>query len=399
MRTKMIPFAVALLLCAGLPAQGQNSQPSSTTAAQQSHITEQLVAARGRSSKRGAATKRDKQKAGRNKETERPGIRVGLIRCDLHGNYYGALMEEHSPELLRQSRRYGGGAYFYFYQRYNDPTKMTAPRVPGFNIAKVWDKDPKLAQATSKIFLGRPKVCKTFEEVSDDVDLVFIANCNFDGSDHLELATPGIKKGVPTFIDKPLSLKVEDAAAIVKLAEEHKTPILSLSILRTLPHAARFKQRIEEVGDIQFATIVGGGNNLAGQIHAVSLAQHLFGNGVIAVSAMGKGRRSHIFLDYGNKKGRPRHGAVLNCDRGPAPHCSFYVSIYGSEGAAHSPAFSDFEFPWGAAENLKLVKKMVETRAPPVPYDDMIENIAVAAAARLARKQRRLVFIGEVWKR
>ena len=38
-------------------------------------------------------------------------IRVGLIRCDLHGVYYAALMEEHDPLKLRSPRPpdYKGG--------------------------------------------------------------------------------------------------------------------------------------------------------------------------------------------------------------------------------------------------------------------------------------------------
>ena len=53
------------------------------------------------------------------------------------------------------------------------------------------------------------------EAVADAVDLVFIANESGDGRDHLKLATPGLEKGVPTFVDRPFARTVKDAKAMI----------------------------------------------------------------------------------------------------------------------------------------------------------------------------------------
>ena len=51
-------------------------------------------------------------------------IKLGIIRCDMHGMYYGALMAEHDPYRLQKPVEAGadtpyswmtGGAHFYFY--------------------------------------------------------------------------------------------------------------------------------------------------------------------------------------------------------------------------------------------------------------------------------------------
>lgn len=322
-------------------------------------------------------------------------IRVGMIRCDLHARYYGALMDKHDPLLLREPQL-GGGAYFYFYLHYADPKKITVPTVDGYQITKLWHVDCKLAENMSKIFYGKPKACDTFEEVSDDVDLVFIADCSLDGSDHLQFATPGIKKGVPTFIDKPFAYDVKDARKLVSMAEEYKTPIMSLSMLRVLPHATRFRNRFAEIEGPQFGIVKGGGDTMASQIHTISLAQHLFGSGVEAVECMGKNPLGYIHLDYGGKPDRPSAGVVLCCDSGPMYHCSFHASAYSQWGAIHSPNLGDFEFPWGAVEILKMIKKMVRTRKPQVPYEEMIECIAIATAGRLSQKERRRVYLKDI---
>jgi predicted dehydrogenase len=336
-------------------------------------------------------------------------VRVGIIRCDLHAIYYAALMEKHDPLMLRrpdlirpEMMKYNwlrGGAYFYHYTNYADARQMTAPHVDGFTLTKLWDPDREIAEVASRLFYGKPRVCDRFEEVSDDVDLVFIADCNGDGSDHLKLATPGLEKRVPTFVDKPFAYDIKDALALVALARRRRAPVLSMSILRSLPEATHFSRRLAEVGSLSFGIIRGGGTSMAGHIHAISLAQHIFGNGVESTEAMGQNELGYVHLNYGGRKDRPSNGVMLNCDVGAGWHCTLSASAYGSEGEIHAGRMSDFEFPKGAAANLDLTRKMVQTRKPIVPYEDMLENIAVATAARKAQKTGRAVKLSEVWKR
>ena len=123
-------------------------------------------------------------------------IRVGLIRCDSHGAYFGAMMGRHDPLKLRDPIERGtppkktwqaGGVHFYFYTSYWQPTLMTVPFAEGFEITRIWDHDADLASSLSAVFDSQPKVCDTVDAVSDDVDLVFIADCNGVGQDHLDL--------------------------------------------------------------------------------------------------------------------------------------------------------------------------------------------------------------------
>jgi len=323
-------------------------------------------------------------------------IRVGMIGCDLHGLYYGALMEEHDPLVMRSLGR-GQAAFFYFYLHYNDPTLMTAPRVPGLTIAKVWDPDPEAAEIASRIFGGKPVVCERFEECSDGVDLVFIPDCNGDGSGHLDLARPGLKKGVPTFVDKPFANTLRETQEMVRLAQRHDTPVMSLSMLRTVPHARYFRDRLQEIAPVGFGSIKGPGGTLAGSIHTISLAQHVFGSGVEAVDCMGPSELAYLHLDYGGKPDRPSAGVMCNCPSGPTYRCSLYGSAFSEQGAIHSGQIGDFEFPWGAAEVLKLCKRMVRTRQPQAPYEEMLECIAVAEAGRLAQATGRRVALREVF--
>ena len=323
-------------------------------------------------------------------------IRFGIIRCDLHAIYYANLMQEHDMMVLRKPD-FGKGGYFYFYTDYHDPTHMTIPMVPGFELVKVWSPDRLDAEHMTKLYTSRPQVCDTFEEVSEDVDLVLIANCDEEGTDHLEFATPGLEKGVPTFIDKPFAYDVADARRLVELAQQHSVPVMSLSILREMPHAARFRNRFAELGGPDFALIKGGLYTMNGLIHSISFAQHLFGPGVDSVESMGgDGKPFVVHLDFGGKAGKPGSGVVLNCDVGPTYHCAMYASVYSAEGAIHTGHIGDFEFPWGVVEIVQKIEKMVQTRQSQAPYEEMVENIAVATAARKSLAERRRVYLKEV---
>ena len=224
-------------------------------------------------------------------------IKVGMIRCDLHAVYYANLIEEHDPKIL-WDYNYGKGGYYYFYQTYNRPYQMSFPKVEGFELVKLWDKNIEEAEKMAKVYFGKPKVCKSLGELFEGVDLIFIADCNGEGNDHLELAKPFIEKGIPTFIDKPFTYDIKDALELVKLAEKYKTPIMSLSILRELPHVKYFKNRFIEIEKPEFCVIkTGDFFSMAGHIHGISLAQHLFGFGAEAVECMGETPLAFLHID------------------------------------------------------------------------------------------------------
>ena len=334
-------------------------------------------------------------------------IKVGLIRCDTHGIYYGPLMAPHDPLKLQRPvdldddpphSWMNGVTHYYFYGYCADPRVCTVETVDGFEITKLWDHERHVAEAAAEIFVKRPQVCNSFDEVSDGVDLILIGNCNGDGSDHLELATPGLKKGVPTFVDKPMANEVKDVQAILELSRKHNAPVFSASILRHLPGSAQFRRRLEEVGKVDCGSIRAFSGHIAAQIHAVSLAQAVFGNGIKEVHAMGPGDMGVVHLSWGDRDDRPPSGVVLQNRAKSHDHCAMHVTASGPEGAILSQNnINDWHYPFGAANIIKLIKKMVLTGEVDDSLHDMVEAVEVVNAARLSMKENsRLVQVAEV---
>jgi predicted dehydrogenase len=312
--------------------------------------------------------------------------------------WFGPQMMEHDPALLERAttetdenripytwmRR---GVHFFFYTYYWRPALMTAPRVEGFEIVKLWDEHREAAELASRVFHGRPRVCDDFREVSDGVDLVFIADCNGDGSDHLSLAAPGLEKGIPTFIDKPFASNYREALAIRDLARHNGAPLLSLSILQTNPATARFARRLEEVGQVSFGSVTCFSTHPAALIHAISIVHHVFGTGVETVRAVRTPRHTTLHLDYGERPDRPAHGVTIECGVARFRFTEMFATAYGPEGAIQGLVLDDFNASEGSARILELAREMVRTRQASPLGNEMFAAIAVMEAARRAEAE------------
>jgi len=349
-------------------------------------------------------------------------IKIGLIRCDTHGYYYGCMMDDADP-LVLQANNYV--CHHYFSGIYT-AARLTMPRVEGFEITKVWDEKPESARRFSETFGGRPQVCEAFTDLATGVDAIFIADCNGSGSDHLRLAEPFLRAGVPIFIDKPFASRLADAEAIVKLAEQTGTPMFNASILSYVPTADFFKNRFAELAHAYWPVPgklpeiplgvgvvkgVGGafaqeleGQELAGDfesrmaylIHGVSLALNLFGDDVEWVETMGTLPLEYLHLHLASGC----EVMILNTASDTFPEsCTFYASAYGKYGEVHSLPIGDPEFLGGGEKILRLFRGMLETGTPPVPYESFLLHIAVIEAAVLAQKQGGRVYLKDVWTR
>ncbi len=330
-------------------------------------------------------------------------IRVGIIRCDTHGYWYAPFFEAPDPRLYRKVH---WGCHYYFYRPEN-PTKLRIPSAAGMIISKVFDEEDRtLAERLSEGYGGRPKVCDSYEEVSDDVDLVYIADCNYEGKDHLRFATPGLKKGIPHFVDKPFAYTLRDARKMIELAGRHNTAIMCASLLRYSPFLQRFRVQLRDIAPVRQIIIPCGGPSLAGIFHGLSMVQCILGAGCQSVESMGPNLFDVLRLHYAGRG--PGVDAILFNARGRAPenectatnyhHCAYHVSAYGEGGAAHTPLVDDFLFPHSAPRIVRMAKRMAQTRTPPIPYASMLELMETIEAGRRAHHRGRRVTLAEIRK-
>src|SRR6476646_8803291 len=92
-------------------------------------------------------------------------------------------------------------------------------------ITHVYDADRASATMYAEAFPG-VKVARSAEEVADSVDAVWMGDASGRGEDHFDLVAPALKKGLPTFCDKPIGGTVANTRKILELARKHGAPLM-----------------------------------------------------------------------------------------------------------------------------------------------------------------------------
>jgi len=358
-------------------------------------------------------------------------LRIAMLRADTHGYYFGSLMAPCDPLLVMKHNK----IVHYYATDWYDEKNITLPTTYDFEIARVWDYEYKRAEEMCEAFLGTAKPCRTVAQATEGIDIAFVGDCDGGGGDHLKLATPFIKKRIPTFVDKPFALTLKDAKKIVALAKKHRTPIYNSSILSEVPAADSFRRRFDEIGPkaadwralsqaavalqckpsqvpgVRTGVVKGVGgaisqeniavrdeiggieDRLAYLIHGIALAINVFGKGIEWVEAMGTLPMEYLHLHLKNGI----DVMILNPGVDAFPErCSFYVEAYSKMGAIHSGPIGDPEFLRGADRIVKKIRDMARTRKPPRAYADILEQIAVVDAAQIAQRGGKRVSVKDV---
>jgi predicted dehydrogenase len=191
-------------------------------------------------------------------------IRVGLLGID---NYQGVEYVKHFNDPKATGDLAGlrvVAAYLPTSPDYPESANLTAKWKE--QMLGLWQKpaDPKDA-------VPPPEIVGSIDELLKKVDVVMMMS--LDGRQHLAQATPVLKAGKRLFIGRPLASSPEDAVAILKLAEETKTPCWSTSQHRFSPGFIGMRNH-PEVGKVLGCDVYGGYDLKAAEADQFTRALH-----------------------------------------------------------------------------------------------------------------------------
>jgi predicted dehydrogenase len=232
----------------------------------------------------------------------------------------------------------------------------------------------------------------SLDELLKNTDGVLVLNIN--GHRHLELAIGPIARGMPTYIDKPLTCSLDQARSLLAMTRQYNARCYSASSLRFITEIPKLNK--ETLGDIVAIDAFGNGEVLDMMpdlwhygCHAIEMVDAIFkwsgqGPGVKRVSAIKKGDNTsgYHLLDMEYHDGRL---ARLRMDRDGA--WAFGATIHGKKGVQQFVV--DF-----APVYTRLVEGMVkffEGKDAPVSLRDIVENVAVMEAGN------RSIALGGEW--
>lgn len=339
-------------------------------------------------------------------------------RPECHAWHYAPFMVECDPAVLKKGYY---GIYVWFHNRETPDWLNRVQPIGNFEIAKCWDiQSVERARDFARLVKGDCQVCESIEEMWDDVDAAFIADGGGDGSLHLEHVTPYLERGIPAFIDKPFACDYKDAKAMVDLARKTDTPIMSASILSHVNEIDALHIRMKHIPPPGLALVTGYGHSLDGKIHGLGLVQGIFGTGVEWVECMGPPTPGPLSL----RREDVLAGQPYSPGDGPLEVMQFYYrddiqvilinrrisvfdyftcDVWGKCERTNPPRhmhlrsreIGDLEFLGGSYNIIRLFKKMLDERKPPIPYEVPLELIAVVEAGRIAQRERRRVYLKE----
>jgi predicted dehydrogenase len=257
-------------------------------------------------------------------------------------------------------------------------------RIENAKITKIWDPQKEWAERLAETCFI-PEVCDTPEECANDVDGVIIVD---DGSGkQCDYAEYPLRKGIPTFCDKPLAMTASRAKELANLVRETGTPFMSASSLRFVPDIVALKNEITNFGDINLATTICGNDLVYYGIHALSMYYGIFGGGAISCLNVGKSGRNIVRVRFKN-------GCDLVLIVAEAEYmCAGYqINIYGTKGwKSLMPNLSDLYYYL-----LERFINMMKTGEEAVPVEEELEVIAVLEAGKRSLAECREVSITEV---
>lgn len=302
-------------------------------------------------------------------------IRIGIIGTDnQHAYEYTALIngwDETIPAPLRipagSEATYTNKIMWMYGLRLAE--RGLGPKVPMDDavVSRIWSHDAgeaaRIAKACSVDYVAAAP-----EDVLIDIDVALILT--EDPVSHTQLALAAIKRGIPTYIDKPLASSMDEARIIHKAAQDSNVPWYSGSSLRFDPvaNAAADYAKLTIGTPIHYNVVVPRTGRLY-MIHAVELLNLYAPVSGAKAKIISEKNRDIAYLEL-------RNGATATLETIWRIERSLYrVSSVGDLGSAETPPIQPIQ---ASAAQLRAIIGMASSGQPPVPAEECLEILRVS---------------------
>lgn len=177
-------------------------------------------------------------------------------------------------------------------------------KFPGMEVKYVWGETEAFALDAMERG-GIPNMVKDPEEMIGKIDALIVDHRH--GKYHLKAATPFIKAGIPSFIDKPFCYRLEEGIEFLSLARKLGTPVTSYSSIAQSYETYDIKEQIKSLGQIN-QVIRSGGVDLNSEYggiffygaHIIQPLMFIFGDDIKKVRITKNKKNSGASLIFGN---------------------------------------------------------------------------------------------------
>ena len=177
-------------------------------------------------------------------------------------------------------------------------------KFPGAEVTCVWGETEELARIAMEE--GQiPNMVKDPLEMLGKIDALIVDHRH--PKYHLEAATPFVKAGIPTFIDKPFCYRLEEGKEFLAMARLAGTPVTSYSDMAHSEETLDIREQVQSMGEISHV-VFGGPVDLESRwggvffygVHLVQPLMYIFGEDIRKVRVTRSGKNATGSMIFGN---------------------------------------------------------------------------------------------------
>ena len=261
--------------------------------------------------------------------------------------------------------------------------------VSSLRATKLWGADP--VQAREKAAMAEiPTVVERPEDAMDGVDAVMVLNRW--GVDHFEPARLALERGLPLFVDKPMTDDPDQAVELTRAATQAGVGFMSASALRYDHNLLELGQTLESMGPLRGLSFALPNDWVLYGVHAVDVLHALLGSGVRDVTSVRDEQNDLVILRWSGG----RFGIVTQMRESlRIMQCTGYTAR-GWAAAEASPADEEGGYPRYYVDTVRVFERMLQSAEWPIDAVEMVDVIRVFAAVDIAAREGRTVELREI---
>lgn len=261
---------------------------------------------------------------------------------------------------------------------------------PDVRIVGIYGHDKEQTEKVAKE--GKLEfVAQKPEDLMGKVDAVMVVFRH--GDLHAQYALPFIKAGIPTWIDKPFTIKISDAISLIEAADAGNVLVTGGSTCKYIPAILELKNAVENdssmgkilSGTINYTSYL---NNEYGGIffygpHLVEMTMTVFGYDAKSVFAKTDGRNINAIVGY------DRYNVVMNFTDSWKGQ---YGIVYGSE----KTTVKELVFAEGYKLGFEKFAEMLRTGKRPFPLEQLLAPTVMLNAIDRSLKTGREIMLSDI---
>ena len=260
-------------------------------------------------------------------------------------------------------------------------------KFPGVELKYVWGETDEFASNAAK--KGNiPNIVKDPGEMLGKIDALIVDHRH--AMYHLEAATPFVKEGIPTFIDKPFCYRLDEGKEFLAMARKYGTPVTSYSSIAHSKTTYDIKKQVESMGKINQVVRYGpvdvesvyGGIFFYG-VHLLQPLMNIFGEDVERVKVTRNNQKGSASLIF--KSGLYATLIFKNVSRG------WETFVETEEGLVELKSRVEESDP--GINNVDMVE-MFRTGKEPRSHESILNGVAVLEALEKSVESQKWVEVG-----